>query len=99
LCSTGCRWTLAEQHVEVLLLAADISQDADTSAGYFLGRSPTELMPADAGTGIDAPLEDGMGWAALHQDAIVVVRPDRAGPLAGEPAAALLRRDQPHDRQ
>jgi hypothetical protein len=31
-------------------------------------------------------------WAALHQDAIVVQLPDRTGPLAGEPAAALLRR-------
>ena len=31
-------------------------------------------------------------WAALHQDAIVVQLPDRSGPLAGEPAAALLRR-------
>jgi hypothetical protein len=31
-------------------------------------------------------------WAALHQDAIVVRLPDRTGPLAGQPAAALLRR-------
>jgi hypothetical protein len=38
------------------------------------------------------PLEDGLVWAALHQDAIVVQLPDRTGPLAGEPAAALLRR-------
>jgi Bacterial archaeo-eukaryotic release factor family 2 len=90
---------LAEQQVEVLLLAADIAQDADPSAGYVLGSSPTELLPADAGTGIDVPLDDGMVWAALHQDAIVVVLPDRSGPLAGEPAAALLRRGQPRDRQ
>ena len=38
------------------------------------------------------PLEDGLVWAALHQDAIVVQLPDRTGPLAGQPAAALLRR-------
>jgi hypothetical protein len=38
------------------------------------------------------PLADGLAWAALHQDAIVVQLPDRAGPLAGQPAAALLRR-------
>jgi hypothetical protein len=50
-------------------------------------------------TGLAVPLEDGLVWAALHQDAIVVVLPDRNGPLAGEPAAALLRRGQPRDRQ
>jgi hypothetical protein len=38
------------------------------------------------------PLEDGLVWAALHQDAIVVQLPDRSGPLAGQRAAALLRR-------
>ena len=38
------------------------------------------------------PLADGLVWAALNQDAIIVQLPDRAGPLAGEPAAALLRR-------
>jgi hypothetical protein len=32
------------------------------------------------------------GPAALHQDAVVVQLPDRSGPLAGQPAAALLRR-------
>jgi len=90
---------LAEQQVAVLLLAADISQDADaTSPGCRLGSSPTELRPADAGDGIDVPLEDGLVWAALHQEAIVLVLPDRTGPLAGEPAAALLRRGQPRDR-
>ena len=89
---------LAEQQVAVLLLAADISQDADASLGYRLGSSPTELLPADAGGGIDVPLEDGLVWAALHQDAIVLVLPGRTGPLAGEPAAALLRRGQPRDR-
>jgi hypothetical protein len=40
----------------------------------------------------DVASADGLVWAALHQDAIVVQLPDRAGPLAGEPAAALLRR-------
>jgi hypothetical protein len=89
---------LAEQQVAVLLLAADISQDAGASPGCRLGSSPTELLAADAGDGIDVPLEDGLVWAALHQDAIVLVLPDRTGPLAGEPAAALLRRGQPRDR-
>jgi hypothetical protein len=89
---------LAEQQVAVLLLAADISQDVDASPGCRLGSSPTELLPADAGDGIDVPLEDGLVWAALHQDAIVLVLPDRTGPLAGKPAAALLRRGQPRDR-
>jgi hypothetical protein len=40
----------------------------------------------------DAALEDDLVWAALRQDAIVVQLPERTGPLAGEPAAALLRR-------
>jgi Bacterial archaeo-eukaryotic release factor family 2 len=40
----------------------------------------------------DATLEDGLVWAAIHQDAIIVQLPERSGPLAGEPAAALLRR-------
>jgi hypothetical protein len=37
-------------------------------------------------------LEDGLVWAAIHQDAIIVQLPGRGGPLAGEPVAALLRR-------
>jgi hypothetical protein len=81
-----------------VLLAADIAEEADPSRGYRLGGSPTELLPADAAGGIDVPLEDGLVWAALHQDAIVMVLPDRTGPLAGEAAAALLRRGQPRDR-
>ena len=35
---------------------------------------------------------DELVWAALRQDAFVVQLPDRSGSLAGEPAAALLRR-------
>ncbi len=46
----------------------------------------------DSDIGVEVPLEDGLVWAALHQDAIVIQLPDRTGPLAGEPAAALLRR-------
>lgn len=80
---------LAEQQVAVLLVAADIARDNARSA-YRIGRQPTELLPA--GAGIPVPLEDGLVWAALHQDAIVARLPDRAGPLAGHPAAALLRR-------
>jgi hypothetical protein len=90
---------LAEQQVAVLLLAADIARDSGPSNSYVLGSSPTELLPANVVTGLAVPLEDGLVWAALHQDAIVVVLPDRTGPLAGEPAAALLRRGQPRDRQ
>jgi Bacterial archaeo-eukaryotic release factor family 2 len=83
---------LAEQQVAVLLLAADLAQDAAAGSGYRVGDRPTELLTDDSGPGIRVPLEDGLVWAALHQDAIVVQMPDRAGPLAGEPAAALLRR-------
>jgi hypothetical protein len=86
---------LAEQQVAVLLVASDIGQD--DGPGYRLGSSPTQFGAGDEGTGdagaeIRVPLEDGLVWAALHQDAIVVQLPDRSGPLAGQPAAALLRR-------
>jgi hypothetical protein len=90
---------LAEQQVAVLLLAADIARETDPSNSYVLGGTPTELVPAGEVTGLAVPLDDGLVWAALHQDAIVVVLPDRNGPLGGEPAAALLRRGQPRDRQ
>ena len=86
---------LAQQQVAVLLVASDISQH--DGSDYRLGSSPTQFGAGDAGTGdagaeIPVPLEDGLVWAALHQDAIVVQLPDRSGPLAGQPAAALLRR-------
>ena len=86
---------LAQHQVAVLLVASDISQD--DGSDYRLGSSPTQFGAGDAGTGdagaeIPVPLEDGLVWAALHQDAIVVQLPDRSGPLAGQPAAALLRR-------
>jgi hypothetical protein len=82
---------LAGQQVAVLLMAADISRD---SAGfsYRIGSRPTEFLVDDSSIGIQVPLEDGLVWAALHQDAIIVQLPDRTGPLAGQPAAALLRR-------
>jgi hypothetical protein len=83
---------LAEQQVAVLLLAADVAREATAESGYRIGDRPTELLTDDSDTGIRVPLEDGLVWAALHQDAIVVQMPDRTGPLAGEPAAALLRR-------
>jgi Bacterial archaeo-eukaryotic release factor family 2 len=81
---------LAEQQVAVLLVAADVAQDA--AASYQIGSQPTEFLVDDPDTGVEVPLEDGLVWAALHQDAIVVQLPDRTGPLAGEPVAALLRR-------
>ena len=75
-------WQLAEQQVAVLLVASDISQD--DGPDYRLGSSPTQFGAGDQGTGIPVPLEDGLVWAALHQDAIVVQLPDRSGPLAGQ---------------
>jgi hypothetical protein len=83
---------LAEQQVAVLLVAADVARDATTGSSYRIGSRPTEFLIDDPDTGVEVPLEDGLVWAALHQDAIVVQLPDRTGPLAGEPAAALLRR-------
>jgi hypothetical protein len=65
----------------VLLVASDISQD--DGPDYRLGSSPTQVGAGDQGTGIPVPLEGGLVWAALHQDAIVVQLPDRSGPLAG----------------
>jgi hypothetical protein len=82
---------LAEQQVAVLLMAADVARDAAGSS-YRIGRRPTELLVDDSEPGVEVPLEDGLVWAAVHQDAIVVQLPDRTGPLAGEPVAALLRR-------
>ena len=79
---------LAEQQVAVLLVAADIADSR-----YGIGSRPTELLPAgDSAARAEVPLADGLAWAALHQDAIVVQLPDRGGPLNGQPAAALLRR-------
>jgi len=83
---------LAEQQVAVLLIAADVAGDADAGLSYRIGGRPTEFLVGDSDTGTEVPLEDGLVWAALHQDAIVVQLPERAGPLAGESAAALLRR-------
>jgi len=83
---------LAEQQVAVLLVAADLAQDAAPGSTYRTGSSPTEFLVDDSDTGVEVPLEDGLVWAAVHQDAVVVQLPDRTGLLAGEPAAALLRR-------
>jgi hypothetical protein len=83
---------LAGQQVAALLVAADIAADtAGSRCG--IGSSPSELLAAgDPDAITQVPLADGLAWAALYQDAIVVQLPDRAGPLAGQPAAALLRR-------
>ncbi len=85
---------LAQQQVAVLLLAADITHDADAGPSYRIGSSPTELLVGGTDPGVEVPLEDGLVWAALHQDAIIMRQPDRTGPLAGAPVAALLRRGQ-----
>ncbi len=69
-----------------------MARDADAGSSYRIGSRPTEFLVGDTDTGVGVPLEDGLVWAAVHQDAIVVQLPDRIGPLAGEPAAALLRR-------
>ncbi len=82
---------LAEEQVAVLLVAADISSDAD-GVSYRIGQRPTEFLIGDSDAGTKVPLDDGLVWAALHQDSIVVQVPGRTGPLAGQSAAALLRR-------
>ena len=82
---------LAEQQVAVLLVAADLARHGD-GASYRIGRRPTDFIVGDSDVGTEVPLEDGLVWAALHQDAIIVQFPDRSGPLAGQPVAALLRR-------
>jgi hypothetical protein len=89
---------LAEQQVAVLLVAADVASDADPGQSYRIGSRPTEFLVGEPDTGTAVPLEDGLVWAALHQDAIVVQLPDRTGALAGESAAALLRRGPAADR-
>jgi Bacterial archaeo-eukaryotic release factor family 2 len=83
---------LAEQQVAVLLIAADLAADADDGATYRIGSRPTEFVVGDLDGAVEVPLQDGLVWAAVHQDAIVVELPDRGGPLAGQPVAALLRR-------
>jgi Bacterial archaeo-eukaryotic release factor family 2 len=82
---------LAEQQVAVLLLAADVSRDGE-GGSYRIGRRPTEFLVGDSDAGTEVPLDDGLVWAALHQDSIIVQLADRSGPLAGQPAAALLHR-------
>ena len=83
---------LAEQQVAVLLVAADVTRADAQGSTYRIGSRPTELLAGDADAGAEVPLDDGLVWAAVHQDAIVVQLPDRNGALAGEAAAALLRR-------
>jgi len=48
--------------------ARDIAPDGD-GASYRIGRRPTEFIVGDSDVGIEVPLEDGLVWAALHQDA------------------------------
>ena len=82
---------LVAEQVAVLLVAADVAREGE-GISYRIGPRPTDLRAGDADSGTEVPLEDGLVWAALHQDAIVVQLPDRASPLGGQPAAALLRR-------
>jgi len=89
---TAVAQQLAEQQVAALLVAADVADDADPGTSYRIGRQPTEFLVGEPDTGTEVPLEDGLVWAALQQDAIIVQLPDRGGPLAGESTAALLRR-------
>jgi hypothetical protein len=83
---------LAAQQVAALLVAADVARGANPGLSYRIGSRPTEFLVGESDTGTEVPLEDGLVWAALHQDAIIVQLPERTGPLADEPAAALLRR-------
>jgi len=69
-----------------------VARDADVGLSYRIGSRPTEFLVGEPDTGTEVPLEDGLVWAAIHQDAIIVQLPERTGPLAGESAAALLRR-------
>ena len=82
---------LAEEQVAVLLLAADVARDGE-GVSYRIGPRPTEFLVGDSDAGIEVPLDDGLVWAALHQDSIIVQLPDRTGPLADQPTAALLHR-------
>jgi Bacterial archaeo-eukaryotic release factor family 2 len=82
---------LAEEQVAVLLLAADVARDGE-GVSYRIGKRPTEFLVGDEDAGTEVPLDDGLVWAALHQDSIIVQMPDRSGPLADQPAAALLHR-------
>lgn len=54
-----------------------------------LGEQQVGVLVVAADIGQDG---EKLIWAALRQDAFVIELPDRSGPLAGQPAAALLRR-------
>jgi hypothetical protein len=88
---------LTNGQVAVLLVTDDV---ADGGAGdYRIGDRPTELLTgADADGGTPVPLEAGLVWAALNQDAVVLRLPDRGGILDGHAVAALLRHGLPRHR-
>ena len=71
--------------------ALPLAEAGDPGTSYRIGLQSTEFLVGES-EGTEVPLEDGLVWAALHRDAIVVQLPDRSGPLAGQPVAALLRR-------
>jgi len=71
--------------------AGELGADQRTAQALAAGAGRTRAAGfgvGESGSGTQVPLEDGLIWSALHQDAIVVQLPDRAG----QPAAALLRR-------
>jgi hypothetical protein len=86
------------------ITAEAIDAVADLIAASAAGQDPTAVRGIEAVTAQLAEQQvavllvaadssvDELVWAALHQDAVVAQLPDRPGPLAGETAAALLRR-------
>ncbi len=76
----------------MLLVAVGSSSGGDFGPGYRIGATRPNFSPVTAAKASRVPLDDGLVWAALHQDAIVAQLPARNGPLADDPAAALLRR-------
>lgn len=66
-------------------------QGADPATAQALERGAGTASAGGVQVVVAAHGEPMLAWWALHQDAMVIQLPDRTGPLAGEPAAALLR--------
>jgi hypothetical protein len=86
---------LASEQVAALLVAADIGED-NGAADSRIGSAATQFAVDGEATPV-LPV-DGLVWAALRQDAIVLRLSGRVGPLAGQPVAALLRHGVPRHR-